>query len=550
MAISHPQKGMLGRDMSVYKDESGLQILPAMWKILENEEEGFLTIWWKRLHEDEPVRKLLYFRFYPEWQWLIGTGVYIDDVAEDTQRMMDEIMNVLRHGFAQIDIAETGYYWLFNGDNEMLIHPSTATGMDQHHLAADRQQDLLDQLKKGASHPDKPIIYYWNHPEDEGSFKYEKYAYVDYFEPLDWYIVASIFKKEMELPARNIMRRQGVFVAIIVLVCIAVAYFLVTRVTLPLANLTRYARELQENDFHMPQERSRELLTITFPREIGNLSMTIWNMERTLREYLQNLTETTAARERMQSELRIAHDIQMSMLPAGIDPQERDDRVELYATLKPAKDVGGDLYDYFFLDKDHLCILLGDVSDKGVPASLFMARSKALLRTAATSTGAPEKTLEQVNHELIKGNDMCMFVTVFIGILDLTSGNIVFSNAAHCPPYITGARSVRKVKLPKGKPLGIDENAVYQQAQIKLHERETLIVFTDGITEAMNREKTLYSDQRLEKRLEVMQDITKVKAIVEYVIQGVSDFVQDAPQADDTTMLAVQYQPADGDRAG
>ncbi|NCC52273.1 MAG: HAMP domain-containing protein [Spartobacteria bacterium] len=543
IAIGHPFDDVRGKDLSGYHDARGQLVMPIIWETLRMQEDGFLTILWRRLNEDEPVPKLLYFRKIPAWNWMIGTGVYIDDIESDARRKMDEIMAMLRESFSKIDIAKTGYYWLFNGDGEILIHPALAAGdTAEAQFDIEKSKALLEALKQAARHPEDPLVYLWNREDDSEHYTHTKYAYVEYFEPLDWYIVASIFKSEMELPARIILRRQGLFVLVTVVLCILVAVFLVTHVTRPLAHLTAYAAELQAHNFAMPQEKSQELLAITFPREVGRLAGTIWSMERRLAEYVREIRETTAARERMQSELRIAHDIQMSMLPPRMSEEEQDPRLRLSAFLKPAKDVGGDLYDFFYISDDKICLAVGDVSDKGIPASLFMARSIALLRATASAGLSPCDVMRIVNKELCVGNDICMFVTVFLGLLDLTTGTLTYSNAAHCRPYVVGPADARGLALPKGMPVGVDEDAVFSCMETVLKPGETLLVFTDGVTEAMNTDNVLFGDEGVEQALAALGPAPESDAVLDAVVKAVDAFVMEAPQSDDITLLAATYK--------
>ena len=176
-------------------------------------------------------------------------------------------------------------------------------------------------------------------------------------------------------------------------------------------------------DIELPALRSKD--------EVGRLADSFSHMKNSLKQYIKELTETTAAKERIESELKVAHDIQMSLLPK-LFPERKE--FDIYATLEPAREVGGDLYDFSLLEEDRLFFLVGDVSGKGVPAALFMAVAKTLLNRLAERCTDPSLVLTQVNKELCRENESSMFVTLFCGLLDFKTGDLLFSNAGHNPP--------------------------------------------------------------------------------------------------------------------
>jgi sigma-B regulation protein RsbU (phosphoserine phosphatase) len=537
IAVSHPDPNIRGRDMLAFKDVNGRFVLPTVREETAKTGEGTITMWWLRLGETNPVPKMIYFRWYPRWSWLVGTGVYIDDIEADAKQRMAEIMSVLKETFAKVKVAETGYFFLFNKDGRFLIHPS----MDTADTTA--ATPLFTNFIRAADNPDVPYKYKWDKPGHGGQYSFTKYAHVELFQPFNWYIASSVYEDEMQKPARKIVSKQTVFVGVIVLFCMLGAYVLVSRVTRPLARLTRHADRLQESDFSMPDEETRKLLSITFPSEVGRLASTMSSMEQRLKEYLKNLKETIAARERMQSELRIAHEIQMNMLPRHMAGIEGRREIDLVAELVPARDVGGDLYDFFFVDDDHLALVVGDVSDKGVPAALFMSRSIALLRHIAIKESAePDAIFKIVNRDLLQGNDLCMFLTAWMGILDVRTGELVYSNAGHLPPFLMPASGgCRLMTLPPGTPLGVMEQGDYRSRRAQLAPGDALVIFTDGVTEATDRNEQLYGYQRLEELLARCRACDESTRIVQTIMGGVKDFVQDTPQSDDIAILCVRW---------
>jgi sigma-B regulation protein RsbU (phosphoserine phosphatase) len=251
--------------------------------------------------------------------------------------------------------------------------------------------------------------------------------------------------------------------------------------------------------------------------------------------------------DRLERELQAARDIQMGMVPTIFPAPESNRPVEIYATLEPARQVGGDLYDFFYNDEGQLCFLIGDVSDKGAPAALFMARTKALVRLVAdllrTSDGGPptpEQIMNRVNEELCRDNGTQMFVTLLLGVLDPISGALKCCNAGHLAPYVLGRNGVKPLETARGIPLGISVSRGYDSTGWTLSPGDCLFIFTDGITEAMDSEGKLFGKERLEEALRAVagEDPTKIVAAV---IKKISKFTNAAPQSDDIAAMALRY---------
>lgn len=543
VAISHPDPNVRGRDMSQYTDINGRPVSETMWEMARKQPDGFLTMWWTRLGETRPVPKLLYFYHDPKWDWMIGTGLYIDDIDRDVEKKMAEIMNVLKRTFSQVRVEKTGYFTLFDSKGKLLIHPFLENTDGSKMLDPTTGKNHLKALLAASRDPDIPLKYLWDKPDNPGKYQYLKYSHVERFAPFDWYISSSVYQDEMEQPAKKILRRQTIFVGLILLAAAVCVYFLVSRVTSPLARLARYADLLQKRNFSLPEEEKRELLDIHFPYEVRHLARTFRDMEERLDRYLKHLEETTAAREKIESELRIARSIQMSMLPDWQRVLHGQPEIDLAAILEPAREVGGDLYDFFMIGPDRFCFLVGDVSDKGVPAALFMARCKAILRSAACRTGAtPDVILTEANRELIEGNELMMFLTVSLGILDLSTGELTLSNAGHVSPALLGRDGRRDwIETPPGKPLGITGRARFATRRHILKPGDGLLIVTDGVTEAENRSVEFFGDERLLESLRGMDAVENAGKVVDTVLHDVRAFAEGAPQSDDIAILCIRY---------
>ena len=252
------------------------------------------------------------------------------------------------------------------------------------------------------------------------------------------------------------------------------------------------------------------------------------------------LIEAYVEKQRMEETLKLAHDIQMSMVPKIFPPFPDRSEFDIFATLAPAKEVGGDFYDFFFIDDDHLCFAVGDVSGKGVPASLFMAVTKTLFRATAGNGGTPGEILARLNAEICRDNESCMFVTLFCAILNIRTGQVDYSNGGHNLPYYLHQRGVSPLENLGGRVLGLVEQSPYASGRMVLAPGEALLLYTDGVTEAMNPSETLYSDQRLEQFLGTNRG-SSPRQIIGDLISDVKQFAGGAPQSDDITVLALLY---------
>lgn len=299
------------------------------------------------------------------------------------------------------------------------------------------------------------------------------------------------------------------------------------------ANADRVARG--ELDFHLDRPRSMD--------EVGRLTGSFARMRDELKQHIAELTEATAARERLQSELEIAQHIQESMLPKSHYVGPGAYPFELQALLRPARVVGGDLYSYVSRSDGHLCFLIGDVSDKGIPAALFMARTITAANSRARAVDAPEELLRQLNLELCAGNEDCMFVTVLCGVLDLASGSLALASAGHDAPIRLADGGAAPLPLETAAPLGLDPDTVFPRARAALAPGDTIVLFTDGVTEALAPDGSFYGEQRMLRAL--ARSERDPSGVIAALAGDVAAFTRDAPLADDMTILALRwYGPA------
>ncbi|UCH27575.1 MAG: SpoIIE family protein phosphatase [Trueperaceae bacterium] len=349
---------------------------------------------------------------------------------------------------------------------------------------------------------------------------------------------------QVESALRQILiEAAGLALAILAVIWL-LSFLLLRRMLSPIGKLISYTENLSDCDFELLESQRAELVHIatTQPDEIGSLAGEFVEMVDKLEEYVENLRVTTAAKQRVEDELKIAHEIQMSFLKKTFPPFPERKDFDLFATMEPAKEVGGDLYDFSLLDDDHLVVCVGDVSDKGVPAALFMAVTMALLKqTIQRRELDPAEVLAQINKALAQDNENYMFVTFFLGILDFTSGEFLYSNAGHNPPVvIRSCGESNQIPMPDGLVLGVMSDAVYRTERLHLDAGDAIVLYTDGITEAMNPQHELYSEDRL---LQVAEPLAgnSPETVTRAIVASVKSHVAHAPQSDDITLLTLQY---------
>ena len=247
----------------------------------------------------------------------------------------------------------------------------------------------------------------------------------------------------------------------------------------------------------------------------------------------------SASSAKVKAELDVASKIQLSALPTSFDIG-KEKGVDIFANMHPAKEVGGDFYDFFFVDEDHLAVLIADVSGKGVPAALFMMSARTMIKNQSFIETDPAKVLGIVNNQLAENNEEGMFVTTFLAVYDLTTRELTFSNGGHNPPYIVRADgTVEQVSVRPGFVLGGMEGIRYRNQSIQMDIHDKLLLYTDGVTEAVNPQFELYAESRLEKVLLHMEKLSP-KESIEKIISALKEFADGAEQADDITMVVLQ----------
>ena len=276
--------------------------------------------------------------------------------------------------------------------------------------------------------------------------------------------------------------------------------------------------------------------------EIGQLSEDVSDLALEMDDHLEKIRSITAETERIGTELSLATRIQAAMMPHVFPPFPERSEFDIFASMDPAKEVGGDFYDFFLIDQDHLCMVMADVSGKGVPAALFMMAAKIILQSCAMLGGSPGRILTKTNEAICSNNQEEMFVTVWLGILEISTGKLTAANAGHEYPVLARAGGRYEVlKDRHGLVIGAMENVKYREYELQLQPGDRLFVYTDGVPEANNEKNELFGMERMLEALN-RQAAASPKETLGQMRAAVDDFVQDAQQFDDLTMLCMEYR--------
>jgi len=327
-----------------------------------------------------------------------------------------------------------------------------------------------------------------------------------------------------------------ILIAIALLVTRFVGRFVIKRATKPLKQLAASADEVAAGNFNAA------LPYIKHNDEVRLLRDSFEGMQHSLRRYIDELKTTTASKAAIEKELKVAHDIQMSMLPKTFPPYPERDDIDIYGTLTPAKDVGGDLFD-FHIRNEKLFFCIGDVSGKGVPASLVMAMTRSLFRNISSHLWEPDQIVRALNDTMAEGNDTNMFVTLFLGVLDLQTGHLSYCNAGHDSPLLIGT-SISQLPCDPNLPIGAMPDWVYTCQEMQLQPQDTIFLYTDGLNEAEDVNHAQFGDSRIIRLAEACLAENQVQptTLVDRMTEAVHRFVDEAEQSDDLTMLAIKYK--------
>ena len=484
---------------------------------------------------------------------VVGMGTFLDNINEI-------ILNT--------KIGDNGFGFVINKQGQIIASPHTTgdliTGINNiKDLRQSTNTSLVDAVQKIIN--EKAGLTEAN---IDGKDYYLAYAPM---KNTDWYFVTAMEVDTVIAPAKetheNIINiateymdnlsEKTKMTVIGMIISISILLFFITYIGWSLADyLTKPIRQLSKGVQQIAMGNFNGKLNIHTGDEIESLAISFNAMTTELQTYIKNLEQITAEKERIATELNVATNIQKNMLPCIFPPYPDRKDFDIYAVMYPAKEVGGDFYDFYLLDENHLVITIADVSDKGIPAAMFMVITKTILKNFAMSMTSPDDfsaVVQCANRQLCENNEEMMFVTVFMGMLDLKTGKFIYVNAGHTPPMIRHKHkddsTFEYLPVEKNCVLGINEEAQFKQQEVYLKQGDELFLYTDGVTEAINKEKKLYSIERLYSNLNKINQKSSCQDILRDVKLSIDEFAQGMYQSDDITMLAIKLNYLDlGDK--
>lgn len=441
----------------------------------------------------------------------------------------DISLNWLSCLLASLSLGNGGYAFIVSSQGEFLAHPKTEMIMGDTilQIAQEKKDDNLKDLARNMVSGKSGFTPYTSMVTGKSGW----IAYTPI--PSTKWSLGVVFSRE-ELMAKVFqLTRDLLFIGLLGFAfLLGIILFIAQSITRPLRQLDQASQYLAAGNMEI------ELPYIRGDDEVAHLSQSFNTMLGELKVYMEMLEMTAAEKERIASELRIAHSIQMSLVPKEF-PEGKD--FEIYALLEPAREVGGDFYDFFLLDEENICLVIGDVSGKGIPAAIFMAVTRTFLKAFSRELKDPAVILERLNGEIAQENDSCMFVTLFCAVVNLSTGQCRYANGGHNIPYlISSDGQVTALPLVKGVPAGAMEGMTYTENTIQLHREDTLFLYTDGVTEAENSQGEFWGNPRLIKELANFHQ-EDCQSALKNLQETVHSFAQGAEQSDDITMLIFRF---------
>lgn len=468
-------------------------------------------------------------------------GVFTADIALDW----------LTRTVNEIKPYEDSYSFIIDRNGTYIVHPDTDLILSESFFTANANATDSTIAKLGQrmiSGKDGPIDMFITEPLDGNHRKHIDSAENEHYsdrrcvfytrmKPTGWSVAVVHFADDIFENSLMSLFMVGIVFIIILVILWLVCWRIARHFSKPLEKFAQSAESVAKGDF------TADLPVIRSDDEMRRLRDSFEWMQSSLVTYIDELRQVTSSKERIESELRIARQIQMDMIPKTFPPYPDRNDIDIFAALIPAKEVGGDLYD-FFLRGDSLSFIVGDVAGKGVPASLVMAVVRTLFRTVAAGTTDPTTMARTLNTAITDSNESNMFVTAFVGVVDLASGKMEYCNCGHnAPLLVTDDGGAGYIDVLPNVPLGIIDAFGYESQTTRLPSGAILFMYTDGLTEAENLAKALYGEERLAQTVKAAGPPSALspRHLTDTVLDSVHTFVGNAEQSDDLTVLAIKH---------
>ena len=443
----------------------------------------------------------------------VGVGIYNQEKLVGIA-MVDWQMDTILKSILTIKPTPNSFV-LFADKTKDHIIATTEPGIDTPKVMGKSLKDLAwysDTLKEGVS------------------FNYKGTKYIPYIKQLPNGLFLIINVPERELFSAGLHHLRVVLSVLLIasLLIVWILYFVLKKnINQPIDKLTQTAQEIGRGNLNLA-------IHLDHPQELADLASVLNKMTKDIKEHIINLTRISQEKEKMESELAIAHTIQTSALPTDFP---KNAAFELVASMTPAREVGGDFYDFFPVDKTHYAFVMADVSGKGITAALYMMSAKTMIKNMLQAGYPLTEAVTKVNKGLCDNHARGMFVTAFIGVLNMQTGKVEYVSAGHCPPLLKKGNKYGYVKVAQNLVLGITPNYTYKSDSFQLKKNNRLFLYTDGVTEAQTKTEKLYGPERLQKILNQGSGDTLSR-----VKSGIHRFTKGAQQSDDITMMEIIFK--------
>ena len=483
---------------------------------------------WNEPYYDEGGGEIVMSTYSVPFYWNVeGTKKFMGIVTVDVSLVwLQEIVS-------SIKIGKTGYGFLISKQGTIVTHPNKEFIMNKSFFSTEKNRMFFSH-----EHIEKSKI-----PVERGFEQFRAEGTKEKVWILHMPILTSGWSLGIIFPEKELMdvlfRLNSVVIGLGLagfLFLYIVILYISEAITKPLRSLVIATKDiaLGNLDFKIPKVGAND--------EVGQLTESFVSMRGALKTHIRKIASLAAAKERIESELKIAHDIQMRIVSKNFPLFPERKEIDVYAVLKPAKEVGGDFYDFFFIDDDRLCFVMADISGKGVPAALFMTVAKTLIKAGVKQTKSPAETIGRLNKEFLESDNSGIFLTVICGILNIRNGEILYVNGGHNYPLIINENKNKTEFLKKGSfsAVGINEDAEYSDSKVILEPGEMFFAYTDGVTEAVNEKREMFSEETLKKEIESIRTKT-CRNLTEEILGKVTKFSKKVSQSDDITIMAIKY---------
>jgi sigma-B regulation protein RsbU (phosphoserine phosphatase) len=494
--------------------------------------------------ETEPWFQIPYFiqseHWSEPWYDALGTKTLICSYSYPVMKegaligivRLDTNIQRLRRFRLPVQLQEGGYAFLVSSHGTIISHPADSLVMNYtiFNLAEEFTDNHLRKIGKNMISGGTEFVQF-----QESSYFANKWLYYAPLSSNKWSLAIVVGNREVFADLKSLLIMYIVISVVTFIVTMLITYSRIVTIHKPLRGLTDATKQIGSGEFDTP------LPQVGSVYEIEKLTESFEAMRTSLKEYISNLNIVTSEKNKISSEVAFAAEVQRSLIPQNDSQPTEKGELLAYGILEPAGDVGGDLYEYFMIDERHFCFAVADVLGKGLPAAMTMTMVTTLLRSVAPHHKDPAIILQTLNSFLTKNNLESNFITILFGVIDLATGKLCFSNCGHVPMYLRRSdREIIKFEDTHATALGVFETITIESQCVELEPGDELILFTDGITEAMGTDESYFGTAGLEKVLNALQN-PKPKTTASAILSEVKRFADPTRNRDDITILVIEF---------